>query len=198
MKPRRYRPWFAVLVCSLGGGLCGLFILIDQSRKNARFPLSPLTAVLGGAALGVIAVQVLWLRDLVKRGEREPGSMVVDLVAPERPDSWLREVLESAGSRPRRFAAVMLGFGLVFLCFNHAFVVLFRRIHVAAIVGGAFMAVLGLAGLGDPRLLADPRRISSNKPGAGADLRTYGLMLAQIVLSVVALGSGLYLWKFVY
>jgi hypothetical protein len=187
-----------MLVAGLGGGLCDLFILIDQGRKDTRVPLPPLTAILGGAALGVMAVQVLWIRDLLKRGEREPGSMVVDVVAPERPECWLREVLGTAGSCPRRYAAVMLAFGLVCLGFNHATAVLFQRIHVAAIVGGAFTAASGLAGLVDPRLLADPRRVYPNKPGAGADLRSHGLMLAQIVLSVVALGSGLYMWKFVY
>jgi hypothetical protein len=187
MKSRSVRPWIAVLVGALRGGLCGVFVWIDQGRKHPRLPLSPLTAILGGAALGIIAVQVLWIRDLLRPRVHEPGSMIA-------PDAGTR----IPGARRQPTPIVLLAMGLVFLGGNHAMAVFAHRIHPALIVAGTFLTIMGLAGMIAPRLLADPRRVSCDVPAAKVETWSFGLVLAQTLLIAAAFGVAICLWEFVY
>jgi hypothetical protein len=202
MVLRKYPPRFAVIFGGVGGGLAGLFIFIQQSERKAHFPLSPLTAVLGGAALGVIAVQILWIRDLLKPGEHQAGSMVFPRVTNsenlDTPSGLGAEDPESHRTPSRRGAGAFFAVGLALLGLNHAMAVVFQRIYPMMTVAGTFLALFGLIGLFDPRLLAARNRFASNKPSESVEVFSPRMVLGATLLIIVGVGIAISIWKVVY
>ena len=79
--------------------------------------------------------------------------------------------------------------GLAFLAANHALVVLTGRKHFALVVCGPFLAVFGLAGLVQPRLLTGGEK--------GEKIPWWkNLVMGTLVLCAFALGF--YLWLVIY
>jgi hypothetical protein len=198
MSHRRYPPWFAILMGAIGGGMAGLFVLIDQSRRHVRFPISTLKAILGGVALGVIAVQLVWIRDLLRRGERRPGSIVLSSVVPESDGLPSRDVPRRGGAAPRSMAAAVLASGLWLLCLNHVMATALHRIYPALIIGGSFMVVLGLGGLLNPLLMPGPKPATSRKLDGDSVAWSPSMALWSTLLFAMSVGLAVYLWKYVY
>lgn len=135
----RFSGRHSVLIGAMSGGIAAVVL-----QKRTQFPISPLKAALCGMALGVIVVQLKWIRDLLRPGSRHPGS----LAYPIDPVFYT----EMPGTR--RTAAAMVAMGL--LCFPlHRFLVssLDRDVDLLIFLGPV-LAILGLAALWNPRLLA--------------------------------------------
>jgi hypothetical protein len=185
MKLRRFPPWIAVVLGAVSVGLAGLAVGL---RSKGPFPLSPLTATLGGAALGVIAVQLLWIRDLLRPTEPEPGSMVLSPKIPDNvppPKQWV--------------AGAIAVLGLVILGVNHALAVDFHRVYFLLTMVGPFCSTYGLLGLFDPRLLASPKGASSRNPKPEAEAVLYLFENPAWLFSFLAGGCiGFSIWNFLY
>jgi len=163
-----------------------------------RFPISPLKAMLGGVALGVIAVQIVWIRDLLRRGEGRPGSIVLPSVVPESRELASRDVPRSGGAAPRSMATAVFASGLWLLGLNHVVAAALHRIYPALIIGGSFMVVLGLGGLLNPQLMAGPKPETPHRSDGDSVTWSPKMVLWCALLIGMSVGLSVYLWKYVY
>jgi hypothetical protein len=177
----RYPPWIALLIGFGGGGLGGLL-----THRDAPRTLSPLTAILGGALLGVIAVQILWIRDLFRSDEQRPGTIFF----PESVSKSHQNRIAPIQLPPSRWTgARTLAFGLVLLAIYKVFGLLptsFRVYRFILFVAGIISLCIGLAALICPRVLIN------TKQSMVWNARTENWPL--VFISFLGVGLGIYLW----
>ncbi len=166
----KWPAWSAPLLGAIGGGLGGLALAGDPKNQFPGWQTS-----LAGAVAGLAAGFIVWCFDRRRSSSERLPEMVCTTIAVRKPSRWTGFCLLAAG--------------LACLGVNHALALFAQKKFLPLVIGGSFLAAVGLGGIVLPQLFA-PARAGEKMP--------WWVHVVGGALAVGGLAVGFYLWLMVY